>query len=300
MSARRCTRAAASLTLALGALSSAAAATFTPAIDEFWILEGSGEAAPAEIFRDSFADGVLPPAGPDGASTYVVHGAAGMTAEAAGKLTMTPSLGEAVLITTTYADVSTGAIRAVATNPANPDFLGRASAFEIHGLYDLTSLPTVAGQSFGIRASDRAPALGNEGNGTYFLFMGVNPDTGERHVTLRINDFTTNTSTVLGSALVEELLPGADQIEFVLAKAAGADTLSASYRLFDHALADPLLASGPIAAGKTLRLYDGETYVRAQVETTDRLPIPEPSTPALLGLGLLGIAGVRRRRGRAR
>ena len=51
--------------IAVIGLSSAAHATpFQPAIDEFWIVKNGNE-----IFRDSFSDGVLPPSGPDGATT---------------------------------------------------------------------------------------------------------------------------------------------------------------------------------------------------------------------------------------
>lgn len=278
---------------------SVAAAPFAPVLDEFWILKGAAGAPLTEIFRDSFSDNALPPSGPDGASTYGVFGPSGMTSEALGKLTMTPSLGDPVLITTTFADLSTSGVRQLATSPANPNFLGQASAFEIHGLYDLSSLPTVAGQSFGVRASDRATGIGNEGNNTYNLFVGVSPTTGERRLVLRLNDFTTNTSTVIDSISIESLLPGADQIELILAKAAGSDLLAASYRLFDYDLANSLVAAGSIASNSLLRIYDGEQYIRAQFETTDRIPVTEPATLALLSVGFAGIAFTRRRSDRA-
>lgn len=281
--------------IALGS-ASATAADFASVLDEFWIKLGAAGASVVEIFRDTFGDGVLPPSGPDGANTYGVFGANGMTSEADGKLTMTPFLGDPVVLTTTFADLSTSGVRRLATNPANPAFLGQASAFELHALYDLSSLPTIAGQSLGLRASDRVPDLGNEGNNGYQIFLGVSPANGDRLVVLRKHDFTTDTSVVVDSLSIESLLPNADQIEFIFTKAAGADTLGASFQLFDYQAADPLLASGALGANTALTIYDGEPYIRGQFEVTDRVPaIPEPSTWALLLAGLAVVAWRRRR-----
>lgn len=289
-------RASLALLLAGATASATAAAAFTPTIDEFWITKGAAGAPLTEIFRDSFNDGVLPPSGPDGASTYNVFGAGGVTGEANGRLQMTPSLGDPVVITTTFADVATSITRQRATNPANPDFLGQASAFEIHGLFDLSSLPTEAGQGFGIRAIDRALALGNEGNNTYYLLIGVNAITGDRTLALRLADFANNTSTFIDGVSIESLLPGADQVEFIFTKAAGSDALTASYKLFDYQKANPVIAAGVLGSGSVLRIYDGESYIRAEAHASDTIPvIPEPATWTMMVLGLASLALVRRR-----
>ncbi|HEX9835753.1 MAG TPA: hypothetical protein VGB90_02805, partial [Alphaproteobacteria bacterium] len=160
-------------------------------IDEFWVVKDTALAIPSEIFRDSFGDGVVPPSGPDGAATYGVFGPGGMTSEAGGKLTMTPSLGEPTVVTTTFADTSTQVTRILSANPAvDPaNFLGVGASFEIHGLYDMSSLPEVVGQSFGIRAIDRSSVPANEGDNTISFSVANSSMTGEVIVLLQLVDF---------------------------------------------------------------------------------------------------------------
>jgi hypothetical protein len=271
---------------------SASAAPFAPVLDEFWILKDG-----QQIFRDSFDNGVPPPTGPDGPTTYDVYGPGGITSEASGKLTMTPALGDPTLITTTYAEVATQITRLLTTNSANPNFLGEASSFEIHSLYDMSNLPTVAGQGFSVRATDRAPALNNDGDNTFNLAVSVyamGVHAGEIGVFLIKYDFSTNSSVVLWSDPIQSYLGGTDQIELILSKDAGSNQIDANYKLYDYALADPLVHTASVSdAG---RLYVGEDYIRAAAIVSDRLPIPEPPTLALLGLGLAGLAAARRRR----
>lgn len=288
--------------LALSAANSAVATTFTPVLDEFWIVKDG-----TEIFRDSFNDGVLPPDGPDGANTYTVTGAAGLTSESTGtppegKLTMTPRLGEATVITTTYADTTTAIVRRSSTDPANANFLGQANSFEIGGLYDMSTLPEISGQSFGVRATDRAIGLGNPGNDTYSLFVGVyalGVHAGEIGVFLRSFDFTTNSSVVLWSDPIEDILGTAlgetDQIELILSKDAGSDLIDASYMLYDFDLVgDPLVRT--LSVSDAGPLYVGETYIRGAAIVTDRVPLPVPASLALMGLGLVGLRATGKRK----
>lgn len=268
---------------------------FTPVLDEFWIMKGSATAGPTEIFRDSFNNNVPPPSGPDDGmpnpTTYSLVGPGGITSEAGNKLTMTPSLGVPTGISGTYAEYSTVALRLLATS-TNPNILNQASSFEIHGLYDMSNLPTVTGQSFGIRASDRAVNIGNQGNDTYSLFVGMGAMSGDVVVALRHNDFIADISTIIDSVSIQSLLSGADQIEFMLSKAAGSDQLTASYILYD--INDFILGSGSLGANTPLTVYDGELYIRGGFQSTDQIPIPEPATLALLSLGFAGIAFARR------
>jgi len=270
---------------------------FTPIMDEFWIMKNAAGAAPAEIFRDSFGDGAVPPSGPDGSTTYFGVGHAAMTSESGGKLTMTPSLGNLVGISGTTAEYSTTASRFLTTNSADSNFLGQDSAFSIHGLFDMSNLPSVNGQSFGIRATDRALAIGNQGDNTYALFVGKSEISSDIVVALRHENFVTNISTRLDSFSIQSLLPTAGQIELVLSKEAGASNLLASYILYDTS--GTTLGSGPIGAASTLSIYLGETYIRGGFQSTDVVSVPEPATLALLGLGFAGMAFARKRKASA-
>lgn len=242
-----------------------ASANFAPVLDEFWIIKNG-----VEIFRDSFNDGVLPPSGPDGATTYSVSGPAGMTSESGGKLTMTPAVGDPVAITTTSADVVTGVLRNLATNPANPNFLGVDSSFEIHGLFDLSSLPSITGQTFQVRATDRAPAMGNVGDNTYSLLVGFNSTISGTVLVVRRDNFATNTSTVIGGISIQQWIGVADQIELVLSKAAASAQLTPSYKLYQNGNPLPIF-SGSLGLETPLTIYDGEAYIRGQILATDHL-----------------------------
>jgi len=236
------------------------AAVFKPVLDEFWIVKND-----VEIFRDSFNDGVLPASGPDGATTYNVAGAGGMTSEASGKLTMTPSLGDAGAITSTSADVATVATRSLSTNSENPNFLGQASSFEIHGLYDLSSLPAVDGQTFQIRATDRATGQGNQGDNTYTIFVSYGG--GTVNVVLRLLNHTANSSTRIDGRSIQQWIGVADQIELVLSKAAGSAQLTASYALYQSG---DTLTSGTLGGETPLSIYLGEAYIRAAFGASDK------------------------------
>lgn len=241
------------------------AGEFKPVLDRFWIVKDG-----VEIFNDSFADEVLPPSGPDGAATYSVSGAAGMTSELDGKLTMTPALGSPVTITDTAADVATSALRNLTTNSGNANFLGQASSFEIHALYDMSSLPRLGGQSFQLRASDRALGLENPGNNTYSLNVAFNSTSegGGIVLVLRRFDFAANTSTALDAVSLQPWVGIADQIELVFTKAAGSAQLAASYKLFQG---DSLVAAGALGGETPLTIYLGEGYIRGQFASTDRV-----------------------------
>jgi hypothetical protein len=262
-------------------------------MDEFWINKNG-----APLFRDSFDGPGLPPSGPDGAATYAVTGPAGFTGASNGKLTMTPGLGAPVMISGVFSEIATTTIRVASPFADNANFLGQASAFSIRGLFDLASVPSVTGQSFGIRATDQALGIGNIGNESYELFVGFGEQGGLNEgkvvVALRKNDYMANQSSLLAGVSIADLLPQASQIELSFAKAAGAAVLNASYRLYGAGGVE--VGGGPIGVQRTLSIYDGEDFIRGGFQSSDIAPIPEPSTLAMMAAGLAALAFLRKRR----
>lgn len=300
------------MTLAAMLAGPAFATPFTPVIDEFWIVKngGSGQGQ----FRDSFDDGAPPPSGPqDGVSgtpdTYNVYGPSGMVSETGGKLTMNPSLGETSVITASYSEKTTSALkfRTILTDPL-PNSLLEADSFELHGLYDLSSLPAIVGQSFGIRLIDRV--LGpdpdnptNEGNDTIHLLVGRNINTGALGVALHEDDFANDTIDRVDFFALDLITAyaTATQIELIITKAADTAFIGAQFNLWGNGgVGGDLLLNhvmSPFSSEKNanLAIYEGELYTRAQFLSTDRLTIPEPSVIALLGVGLAGVSFARKR-----
>ncbi len=281
-------------TSALFCLEGPASATpFTPVIDEFWIVRNG-----SEIFRDSFNDGLLPPTGPDGASTYfssVQAGLAGMTSETGGKLTITPALGAPTLITGVTADTFTGGTRA---DISGTNSLAISNDIEVHGLFDMSNLPTITGQQFGIRFTDRTNL--NTGDDIPQLSVAKSSVTGNIIVRYADLDFAGNTADLAGAASIQGLLPTANQIELVLHKAANSNVVEASYIVYDISMA--IIGSGTLdntndVTNQLVTVYNGESYTRAQFFATDTgVPIPAPASLAVFGLGIAAMGALRRRR----
>jgi hypothetical protein len=277
---------------------SAVAMPFTPVIDEFWTVKNG-----VENYRDSFSDGVLPPSGPDdgittSGNTYTVQGSGGFTSEVGGKLTMTPALGTPTLITGSTADTFVGARRQRSTNPVSSAFLGFGDSFEIHGLFDLSAVPTVSGQQFGIRASDRSGTNGASDVAQLSVIKSsISGNTGIRFADL---DFIADTSETAGFLSIESFLATAVQIELIISKQASSDLVDASFILYDAAnsvIHTASLDNINNTTGFAVDLYNGEDYTRSQFFATDTgVPIPEPGALLIFGLGLAGLGFARSRR----
>ena len=270
------------------------AAVFQPVIDEFWIVKNGNE-----IFRDSFDDGVAPPSGPDGATTYATGGsdAAFTGGEAGGKLTITPSLGTPAAITGSVADTVGSAVRRFSTNPLSSNFLGYGDSFAISGLFDLSSLPSVVGQTFGIRATDRITNIGNLGNNVAQVRVRKSGTTGEIGVQLLKVDFESDSGESADFISIDDILGTANQIELSISKEADSADIAARFIVYDALMNVLRMADLDTTLNISLtpiQLYDGEDYIRAQFITTDvvsTVPLPGAFPLLLVALSTLGLLG---------
>jgi hypothetical protein len=287
-----------SVAAAVGFAGAASAVPFQPVIDEFWVIRNS-----TENFRDSFSDGVKPPSGPEdgltsSGNTYGVSGAAGFTSESGGKLTMTPELGVPTLISSGLADTFVGARRLRSTNPASSAFLGLGQSFEIHGLFDLSSLPTIAGQAFGIRAHDGITR--GSGVDVFALEVRKSSISGDIIVSGTELDFVASTVEIVGFEAIESFLTSAVQIELIISKLANSDLLDASFILYDlggSAIHGATLDNINNVTNNPVRIYTDQAFTRPQFMAIDtNVPISEPVTLAIFGFGLAGLGIMRRRR----
>ncbi len=263
----------------------AAASGFNPVIDEFWIIKNS-----SEIFRDSFSDGTPPPSGPDDSNpnstgiTYNTFGGAGFVSESGGKLTMDPSLGGPCTPASACGGF-TSAVRRFGGIDTSPSALGFADSFEIHGLFDIsvaTSLPSLLGEAFGIRATDAGlNATNNDRAGLRLR----SDSSGNLSIVYLDQDFSTVTSTLIDAVAIN--LSSASSLELILSKAANSSDVFASY-IVDGGAANNLSGS--------VTIYDGENLTRPEFNAAAAVPLPATLPLMAGGAGVLGLLGWRRKR----
>jgi hypothetical protein len=267
-------------------------------VDEFFIEKGATSATRAEIFRDSFNDGVLPPSGPDGVATYNVRGN-GFIAENTGgngRLNIDTALGD--VSSTTSASLFSRIRRLTSSNSSSPDALTIASSWAVHGIFDLSTLPQ-NNERIGLRLEDFG--LGTpSGNDRLSLQVNRN-DQGVLAVLYSGSNFNGVASELFDAVELQTLLDtfsSADQIQLSLfndenSSFVGAEfsLLSGGASIFDQTLDNIGETTGLVAA-----VFSDDTVTRAAIIASATIAVPTPGAVGLFMFGLAGLGALRRTR----
>jgi hypothetical protein len=236
------------------------------------------------FFNDTFADGVAPPSGPNGAATYNVSGTIPATAESGGLLFIDSANGD--LSANADGDPRLSVrVRLLSNIDQNNLAAGLKSddTLSLSGIFTLTTPSGPLLSQYGIRFND---ASGGQAHQLVQLQVRFNPATGVPEIHYQLQDFDAGTITTLGTALFAPPT-GADRIMLTISRPSTFnDDFFASYSY---------LSAGSVIGSDTFatpgQMFQGENFVRAEFNVSQA--VPEPATVALLLVGIAGIGATR-------
>lgn len=250
-------------------------------------------------FFDDFDDGVPPPSSPWIYGTgvpaqyglrNVAPGASNPVTESNGFLYMDPTQSVPSFNAAGVGPAYSLGVRLFSNIDETQPLLGfnYAAPNAAAGIFGLPSLSE--GSAIGIRLTD---AFSNANN---MVDLRMGHDASGEFIHWRVQDFVTQTSTVIGS--VPYVVPeGADRLVLALIKPFETDsTVFAYYGFMDSASGDYVPGGALSALDGSVQIFDGESFSAIELRAVSAVPEPATALMWLAGLGLLGPLGRRLRR----
>jgi hypothetical protein len=250
-------------------------------IDQFDIVKNG-----SSLFSDSFSNNLTP----SQEAGYGVFGAFPNGVETGGLLTLDSDWGGLGSNAAGQARRTLGVIRQTNINPSFPtNGLTRDDTIEVSAIFNLVAPPGSLTKGYGIQVQEAE--LGEPLRLLVELDVQYNAAVGGDVIRYLRQDFVSNSITTLG-AVPLAIPPGADQIMLVISRpdVSNGDFYGA------YAFGTGGVFDAPSAFATPGSLFAIDDFVRGRFIDFTALPAPEPTTLALLGVGLAALGATRRRK----